>query len=189
MKEQVFGDWVLVVILSIMALCLRLPTICFPQRLSPNSTPRMSLNPSDTSRVSFPDFSFTTKKSDQLTDRKLPILLFDIMDTIVRDPFYHDVPAFFRYQNFLTFFFFGFCVKGLCLFPQKILAGGWNKRKLNVTVLTFGVLSFIFCLVSLFSQHSIRQLVNFSFFGLGPVRISFLLLKVVVFGQKHRQIR
>ncbi|KAL2465000.1 Haloacid dehalogenase-like hydrolase (HAD) superfamily protein [Abeliophyllum distichum] len=27
--------------------------------------------------------------------RKLPILLFDVMDTIVRDPFYHDVPAFF----------------------------------------------------------------------------------------------
>ncbi|KAL0318129.1 UNVERIFIED_CONTAM: Flavin mononucleotide hydrolase 1, chloroplatic [Sesamum calycinum] len=27
--------------------------------------------------------------------RKLPVLLFDIMDTIVRDPFYHDVPAFF----------------------------------------------------------------------------------------------
>ncbi|KAF7805266.1 flavin mononucleotide hydrolase 1, chloroplatic [Senna tora] len=29
------------------------------------------------------------------TERKLPILLFDIMDTVVRDPFYHDVPAFF----------------------------------------------------------------------------------------------
>ncbi|PIN24852.1 putative hydrolase (HAD superfamily) [Handroanthus impetiginosus] len=29
------------------------------------------------------------------TPRKLPVLLFDIMDTIVRDPFYHDVPAFF----------------------------------------------------------------------------------------------
>ncbi|XP_010430065.1 PREDICTED: uncharacterized protein LOC104714407 isoform X2 [Camelina sativa] len=27
--------------------------------------------------------------------RKLPILLFDVMDTIVRDPFYHDVPPFF----------------------------------------------------------------------------------------------
>ncbi|CAI9787146.1 unnamed protein product [Fraxinus pennsylvanica] len=27
--------------------------------------------------------------------RKLPILLFDVMDTIVRDPFYHDIPAFF----------------------------------------------------------------------------------------------
>ncbi|KAH7854213.1 hypothetical protein Vadar_011436 [Vaccinium darrowii] len=27
--------------------------------------------------------------------RKLPVLLFDVMDTIVRDPFYHDVPAFF----------------------------------------------------------------------------------------------
>ncbi|KAG1331321.1 putative Haloacid dehalogenase-like hydrolase superfamily protein isoform 2 [Cocos nucifera] len=29
-------------------------------------------------------------------ERKLPVLLFDIMDTIVRDPFYHDVPSFFR---------------------------------------------------------------------------------------------
>ncbi|KAF5462783.1 hypothetical protein F2P56_018764 [Juglans regia] len=29
------------------------------------------------------------------TNRRLPILLFDIMDTLVRDPFYHDVPAFF----------------------------------------------------------------------------------------------
>ncbi|XP_061357420.1 flavin mononucleotide hydrolase 1, chloroplatic isoform X2 [Gastrolobium bilobum] len=29
------------------------------------------------------------------TKRKLPILLFDIMDTLVRDPFYQDVPAFF----------------------------------------------------------------------------------------------
>ncbi|XP_052174205.1 O-fucosyltransferase 1-like isoform X15 [Diospyros lotus] len=28
-------------------------------------------------------------------NRKLPILLFDVMDTIVRDPFYQDVPAFF----------------------------------------------------------------------------------------------
>ncbi|CAN8271968.1 unnamed protein product [Cochlearia groenlandica] len=27
--------------------------------------------------------------------KKLPVLLFDVMDTIVRDPFYHDVPAFF----------------------------------------------------------------------------------------------
>ncbi|KAL3630901.1 Flavin mononucleotide hydrolase 1, chloroplatic [Castilleja foliolosa] len=27
--------------------------------------------------------------------RKLPVLLFDIMDTIVRDPFYHDMPPFF----------------------------------------------------------------------------------------------
>ncbi|CAL5192775.1 unnamed protein product [Lathyrus oleraceus] len=29
------------------------------------------------------------------TTRKLPILLFDIMDTIVRDPFYKDIPSFF----------------------------------------------------------------------------------------------
>ncbi|CAN1132175.1 Flavin mononucleotide hydrolase 1, chloroplatic [Linum perenne] len=29
------------------------------------------------------------------SDRKLPVLLFDIMDTVVRDPFYEDVPSFF----------------------------------------------------------------------------------------------
>lgn len=40
--------------------------------------------------------SNTNNNSSQ---RKLPILLFDIMDTIVRDPFYHDVPAFFGYAN------------------------------------------------------------------------------------------
>ncbi|WOL04142.1 hypothetical protein Cni_G12863 [Canna indica] len=28
--------------------------------------------------------------------RKLPILLFDVMDTLVRDPFYHDIPTFFQ---------------------------------------------------------------------------------------------
>ncbi|XP_059628681.1 flavin mononucleotide hydrolase 1, chloroplatic [Cornus florida] len=28
--------------------------------------------------------------------RRLPILLFDVMDTLVRDPFYQDIPAFFR---------------------------------------------------------------------------------------------
>ncbi|CAN0830322.1 Flavin mononucleotide hydrolase 1, chloroplatic [Linum grandiflorum] len=29
------------------------------------------------------------------TSRKLPVLLFDIMDTVVRDPFYEDIPSFF----------------------------------------------------------------------------------------------
>ncbi|XP_051138416.1 flavin mononucleotide hydrolase 1, chloroplatic [Andrographis paniculata] len=33
--------------------------------------------------------------AQQTTSRKLPILLFDIMDTLVRDPFYDDIPAFF----------------------------------------------------------------------------------------------
>ncbi|XP_075083939.1 flavin mononucleotide hydrolase 1, chloroplatic-like [Nicotiana tabacum] len=30
------------------------------------------------------------------SQRKLPILLFDVMDTIVRDPYYNEIPAFFR---------------------------------------------------------------------------------------------
>nr|XP_028957368.1 flavin mononucleotide hydrolase 1, chloroplatic-like isoform X3 [Malus domestica] len=38
----------------------------------------------------------TTKPSSfHSTTRNLPIILFDIMDTVVRDPFYRDVPAFF----------------------------------------------------------------------------------------------
>nr|GME19150.1 flavin mononucleotide hydrolase 1, chloroplatic [Ipomoea batatas] len=40
----------------------------------------------------------SSASSTMATDaqRKLPILLFDVMDTLVRDPFYQDVPAFFR---------------------------------------------------------------------------------------------
>ncbi|KAI8565853.1 hypothetical protein RHMOL_Rhmol03G0293000 [Rhododendron molle] len=37
----------------------------------------------------------TNNPSNGMSQRKLPVLLFDVMDTIVRDPFYHDVPAFF----------------------------------------------------------------------------------------------
>ncbi|KAK7295169.1 hypothetical protein RJT34_18074 [Clitoria ternatea] len=39
--------------------------------------------------------SITSMALTNSTKRKLPILLFDIMDTLVRDPFYQDVPAFF----------------------------------------------------------------------------------------------
>jgi hypothetical protein len=31
--------------------------------------------------------------------RKLPVLLFDVMDTLVRDPFYHHIPAFFQFRT------------------------------------------------------------------------------------------
>ncbi|MCD7447278.1 Flavin mononucleotide hydrolase 1, chloroplatic [Datura stramonium] len=40
--------------------------------------------------------SVSSSASRMVVQRKLPILLFDVMDTIVRDPFYQDVPAFFR---------------------------------------------------------------------------------------------
>lgn len=39
--------------------------------------------------------SFPIRTEQNVNNRKLPILLFDIMDTIVRDPFYHDVAPFF----------------------------------------------------------------------------------------------
>ncbi|XP_057757008.1 flavin mononucleotide hydrolase 1, chloroplatic [Arachis stenosperma] len=47
---------------------------------------------------SFSSFSITNMSLPVPNYRKgkLPILLFDIMDTLVRDPFYEDVPAFFR---------------------------------------------------------------------------------------------
>ncbi|KAJ0973056.1 hypothetical protein J5N97_021015 [Dioscorea zingiberensis] len=38
----------------------------------------------------------TTSFAPAMAKRKLPILLFDVMDTLVRDPFYEDVPAFFK---------------------------------------------------------------------------------------------
>ncbi|CAH1446528.1 unnamed protein product [Lactuca virosa] len=73
--------------------------------------PPLSFRPTQTITLSFPLIyrsspkSFATKmafrvtaaaaSASAITTRKLPVLLFDIMDTIVRDPFYHDIPAFF----------------------------------------------------------------------------------------------
>ncbi|XP_047167644.1 flavin mononucleotide hydrolase 1, chloroplatic [Vigna umbellata] len=37
----------------------------------------------------------TMALTNNTNERKLPVMLFDIMDTLVRDPFYQDVPAFF----------------------------------------------------------------------------------------------
>nr|AFK41397.1 unknown [Lotus japonicus] len=59
---------------------LRTPTT----RYSVNCTLKLSLSA-----------SVTNMALPNTTNRKLPILLFDIMDTLVRDPFYEDVPAFF----------------------------------------------------------------------------------------------
>lgn len=60
---------------------VRLPVIRSKSMYMLSPTPRMGIN-------------FNT--TDSYNGRKLPILLFDVMDTIVRDPFYHDIPAFFR---------------------------------------------------------------------------------------------
>ncbi|KAA8538920.1 hypothetical protein F0562_025612 [Nyssa sinensis] len=53
---------------------------------------------SKTSSVASTSSTVTITNSDNSNNRRrrLPILLFDVMDTIVRDPFYQDVPAFFR---------------------------------------------------------------------------------------------
>lgn len=50
-----------------------------------------------------PNSSIGNKKHDRASvsyapKRKLPVLLFDVMDTIVRDPFYQDIPAFFGFE-------------------------------------------------------------------------------------------
>ncbi|XP_077228131.1 haloacid dehalogenase-like hydrolase (HAD) superfamily protein [Tasmannia lanceolata] len=64
-----------------MALFLRPTVIPFPAPKRFSKPVKMAINTS---------FSSISVK------RKLPILLFDVMDTLVRDPFYQDVPAFFR---------------------------------------------------------------------------------------------
>ncbi|XVF30412.1 hypothetical protein REPUB_Repub16aG0055000 [Reevesia pubescens] len=63
------------------------PIIWFhPKLFAKQSRNRMALNSHNT---------LTASSNNNTNNRKLPILLFDIMDTIVRDPFYHDIPAFF----------------------------------------------------------------------------------------------
>ncbi|KAJ4955163.1 hypothetical protein NE237_011946 [Protea cynaroides] len=66
-----------------MALCLRSTVLS----VRPTSTSK-SVKMAHAIKPSFT--SFSSEK------RKLPILLFDVMGTIVRDPFYEDIPAFFR---------------------------------------------------------------------------------------------
>lgn len=56
----------------------------------------MALNSSNKNKnMNPPTVVMASLSGKENEKRKLPILLFDIMDTIVRDPFYHDVPAFF----------------------------------------------------------------------------------------------
>ncbi|XP_034683598.1 flavin mononucleotide hydrolase 1, chloroplatic [Vitis riparia] len=65
-------------------------TVSFPLKLK---------HPTSNSRnmaIKIINSSSNTTSTGDNGNRKLPILLFDIMDTIVRDPFYHDVPVFFR---------------------------------------------------------------------------------------------
>lgn len=62
----------------------------FHTRLPTTPTPQFYLNFKPSLSNSITNMALTTKASENL-----PILLFDIMDTIVRDPFYEDVPAFF----------------------------------------------------------------------------------------------
>lgn len=73
------------------------PTISFPLNISldpPKLNPRSFITMNDTNNFTTPvDSSMTIDVP--MEKRKLPILLFDVMDTIVRDPFYHDIPAFF----------------------------------------------------------------------------------------------
>ncbi|XP_031249796.1 flavin mononucleotide hydrolase 1, chloroplatic-like [Pistacia vera] len=79
------------------ALSMRVPTTlssttAIPLKPSSRKPIRISLNPSFKNITKRP---LMASLSGQTQQRKLPILLFDIMDTIVRDPFYQDVPAFF----------------------------------------------------------------------------------------------
>ncbi|XP_019104422.1 flavin mononucleotide hydrolase 1, chloroplatic [Beta vulgaris subsp. vulgaris] len=72
------------------------PTISIPLNFSlnpPKSNPRLSTIMKDSNNSS--SFSSGIDFSAAKEKRKLPILLFDVMDTIVRDPFYQDIPAFF----------------------------------------------------------------------------------------------
>lgn len=106
-----------------------------------NSTKMMSLK-GNTSISSLDD---SYGKSNTKT-RKLPILLFDVMDTIVRDPFYHDIPAFFGYlslSNSLSlpfFFFFKFLVEYFDLY--WLVVNAVKLFQLFFTVICFSINQF-----------------------------------------------
>nr|XP_010912826.1 flavin mononucleotide hydrolase 1, chloroplatic [Elaeis guineensis] len=61
----------------------RPPAVFSPLPKPPTSRPRQAM-------------AANRSTSGLTVERKLPVLLFDVMDTIVRDPFYHDIPAFFQ---------------------------------------------------------------------------------------------
>ncbi|XP_020588619.1 uncharacterized protein LOC110030309 [Phalaenopsis equestris] len=63
----------------------------------PNAPPpavRTHLKP--TSAAARPPVILSPVDLSTVEKRKLPVLLFDVMDTIVRDPFYYDIPTFFK---------------------------------------------------------------------------------------------
>lgn len=76
-----------------MAVSLRPSSLPFPLSLSPRTARMASAALRSGNRKSA---SFAPPSSPR-AERGRPILLFDVMDTIVRDPFYQDVPAFFGY--------------------------------------------------------------------------------------------
>lgn len=83
------------------------PTICFPHKFCldpPKSIPRSSITMKDS--INNTNLNTIVDSSAAMEERKLPILLFDVMDTLVRDPFYHDIPDFFGYLSFPLFFSF-----------------------------------------------------------------------------------
>ncbi|CAM9003152.1 unnamed protein product [Rhodiola kirilowii] len=77
-----------------MGLILRFstPGLSFPLNCFENLAKMASEFPTQrrSSIVAAVNFTSSSKR------KKLPVILFDIMDTVVRDPFYQDVPAFFR---------------------------------------------------------------------------------------------
>lgn len=88
---------------------LRVPPVGCHVRSSIHPSLRMTLNlrsHKSSSSIASLSASTTNAAATETSDRKLPVLLFDIMSTVVRDPFYEDVPAFFGYHK--VFNFFGF---------------------------------------------------------------------------------
>ncbi|XP_047268820.1 flavin mononucleotide hydrolase 1, chloroplatic isoform X5 [Capsicum annuum] len=70
--------------------------ISFPFILEKNQTSCKSTKMGSFSSNNISCCVSTSSISTVVAQRKLPILLFDVMDTIVHDPFYHDVPNFLR---------------------------------------------------------------------------------------------
>lgn len=103
----------------------------FPKSLTMSSSASASMS------LNFINNRHTKPKQQQ----KLPILLFDVMDTIVRDPFYHDVPSFFRFI-YIYMYMCMYVWMDLLLFAHLI-----SYLVLDSVCLTCGVTQLVSCIL------------------------------------------
>ncbi|PWZ28846.1 Flavin mononucleotide hydrolase 1, chloroplatic [Zea mays] len=80
---------------SMVSLLPRAPSLAFLAKSASSQRP-----PAPSMSSPFSAASVAAGSEAAAGTRKLPVLLFDVMDTLVRDPFYHHIPGFFQFRTY-----------------------------------------------------------------------------------------